>query len=69
MEGSKTKAKFTIDRYQILSLFNRDIFKWHVKAIRALLDQSGSLSLSEIQVMVETEEEHNLLNKDVKCLL
>ena len=40
-----------------------------MKAIRALLDQSGSLSLSEIQVMVETEEEHNLLNKDVKCLL
>ena len=69
MEGSKTKAKFTIDRYQISPLFNRDIFKRHVKAIRALLDQSGSLSLSEIQVMVESEEESNLLNKDVKCLL
>ena len=69
MEGSKTKAKFTIDRYQIPPLLNRDIFKWHVKAIRALLDQSGSLSLSEIQVMVESEEEYNLLNKDVKCLL
>ena len=66
MEGSKTKAKFTIDRYQILSLFNRDIFKQHVKAIRALLDQGGSLSLSEIQVMVKSEEESNWLNEDTK---
>ena len=66
MEGSKTKAKFTIDRYQISPLFNRDIFKWHVKAIRALLDQGGSLSLSEIQVMVKSEEESNLLNENAK---
>ena len=66
MEGSKTKAKFTINRYQILSSFNGDIFKWHVKVIRALLDQGGSLSLSEIQVMVKSEEESNLLNEDVK---
>ena len=63
---SKTKARFTIDRYQILSFFNRDIFKWHVKAIRALLDHGGSLSFSEIKVMVESEEESNLLNEDVK---
>ena len=68
-EGSKTKAKFTIDRYQISLLFNRDIFKRHVKAIRALLDQSGSLLSSEIQVKVKSEEESNLLNKDVKYLL
>ena len=66
MEGSKTKAKFTIDRYRILSFFNRDIFERHVKAIRALLDQGGSLSLSEIQVMVKSEEESNWLNEDAK---
>ena len=69
MEGSKTKGKLTIKRYQIPALFNRDIFKWPVKAMITMPDRGRGLSLSEIQIMVNGEEESNLLNKDVKCFL
>ena len=40
-----------------------------MKAIRQVLDQGRGLSLSEIYVMVNNEEESNLLNEDVKCFL
>ena len=40
-----------------------------MKATRAVLDQGRGLSLSEIQVMLNSEEESNLLNEDVKCFL
>ena len=69
MEGSKTKGKFTIKRYQIPTLFNRDIFKRPGKAMRPMPDRGKGLSLSEIQIMVNSEEESNLSNKDVKCFL
>ena len=69
MGGSKTKGKFTIKRYQIPTLFNRDIFKRHVKAIRSMLDQGRGLLLSEIQVIVNREEESNFLSGDVKCFV
>ena len=69
MEGSKTKGKLTIKRYQIPALFNRDIFKRPVKAMRTMPDRGRGLSLSEIQIMVNGEEESNLLKKDVKCFL
>ena len=65
MVGSRTKGKFTIKRYQIRTLFNRVIFKRHVKAIRQVQDQGRCLSLSEIPVIVNSEEEFNLLNEDV----
>ena len=69
MKGSKTKGKLTIKSYQIPTLFDRDIFKQHGKAIRAVLDQGRGLSLLEIQVMVNSEEESNLLNEDIKSFL
>ena len=50
-------------------MFNRDIFKRHVKVIRAVPDQGRGLSLSDIQVMVNGEEESNFLNEDIKCFL
>ena len=50
MEGSKTKGKFTIKRYQITTLFNRDIFKRPGKAMRPMPDRGKGLSLSEIQI-------------------
>ena len=40
-----------------------------MKAIRAVLDQRRALSLSEIQVRTNSEEESSLLNKDRKCFL
>ena len=40
-----------------------------MKAIRAVLDQRRGLPLSEIQVRINSEEEPNLLNEDVKCIL
>ena len=40
-----------------------------MKAIKTVLDKRIGLTLSEIQVMVNGEEESNLLNKDVKCFL
>ena len=40
-----------------------------MKAIRAVLDQRRALSLSEIQVRTNSEEESSLLNKDIKCFL
>ena len=68
MKGNKTKGKLTIKRYQSPTLFDRVIFKQHVKAIRGV-DQGRGLSLLEIQVMVNSEEESNLLNEDIKCFL
>ena len=65
MVGSRTKGKFTVKRYQIPTLFNRVIFKRQVKAIRQVQDQWIGLSLSEIHVIVNREEESNLLNEDV----
>ena len=69
MEGRKTKGKFTIKRSQIPTLFNRNIFKRYMEAIRAVLDQVRGLSLSEIQAMINSAEESNMLNEDVKCFL
>ena len=69
MEESKGKRKFTIKRYQIPTLFNRDFFKQHVKVIRTVLDQDTGLLLSETQVMVNSEEKANLLNNNVKYFL
>ena len=40
-----------------------------MKAIRAVLDQRRALSLSEIQVRTNSEEESSLLNEDIKCFL
>ena len=40
-----------------------------MKAIRAVLDQRRALSLSEIQVRTNSEEESSLLNKDIKFFL
>ena len=40
-----------------------------MKAIRAVLDQRRGLPLSEIQVRINSQEEPNLLNEDVKCIL
>ena len=48
MEESKTKGKFTIKRNQMPTLFNRDIFKLHVKQIRSALDQGRGLSLPDL---------------------
>ena len=60
MKGSKTKGKFTIKRYQIpIWIFNKDISKWHVKAIRTVLDEGRGLPPLETQVMVNSEEESN----------
>ena len=56
MEGSKGKGKFTIKRYQIPTLFNRDTFKRQVKEIRTMLDQGRGLSLSEIQFMLTVKK-------------
>ena len=50
-------------------MFNRDIFERHVKTIRAVLDLGRGLLLSEIQAVVNIEEESNLLNEAVKCFL
>ena len=40
-----------------------------MKATKAVLDQGRGSSLSEIQFIVKSEEESNLLNEDVKCFL
>ena len=65
MVGSRTKGKSTVKRYQIPTLFNRVIFKRHVKAIRQVQDEGIGLLLSEIHVIVNSEEDSNLLNEDV----
>ena len=65
MVGSRTKGKFTVKRYQIPTLFNTVIFKRHVKAIRQVQDEGIGLLLSEIHVIVNSEEDSNLLNEDV----
>ena len=50
-------------------LTNRDIFKRHMKTIKTVLNQGRGLSLSEIRDMVNSEENSNLVNKDIKCFL
>ena len=68
--NERKQNKRKIHNQKIPTLFNRDVFRRDVKkAIRGVLVQGRGLSLSEIQVMVNSEEESNLLNKDVKCFL
>ena len=40
-----------------------------MKAIKAVLDKGGGISLSETQVMVNSEEDYNLLSESIKCFL
>ena len=47
----------------------RDIFKHHLGIIRTVIDQGRGLSLSEIFDMINSKEDSNLLNKEVKCFL
>ena len=54
---------------KIATLSAKGFFKQHVKAVRTFLDQVRDISLSEMQDMVTSEDESNLLNKDVNYFL
>ena len=55
--------------YNVTPVSKQNIFKHQSQMIRIVLDQGKGLSLTEIRDMINNEQESNLLNKYIKCLL